>query len=90
MNTLLKVLIQVIVITIVSEAFSWLTTDYITYNAKTIDTNLEFLYYTLPALLVLGMAILVKLRYEKLQYFVTNTLLVLVNIYGFLCFIMIT
>lgn len=85
-----KILLQVVSITVLAEAAYWITSDIIRFNGKTLNTNLEFLYYTLPALVALVLTLVVSFRFNKLHHFVSNLALVLINTYGFLCIILLT
>lgn len=80
-----KTPINIITLVVVCEFIYWSTSDLILFNTKTLNYDLEFLYYTMPAFIALALSIVMSILYTKIPVFVRNLLFVLTNTYIFLC-----
>lgn len=89
-KSVFRLILQVIFIVVLVEAAYWISGDMIVFNEDAFNKNLEFLYYTLPAITALLLTIFLYIKHKKYPPFISNFIIVLINTYSLLCILMIT
>ncbi len=80
--------LEVFALVVLANALYMIVMDYVLFNKKALDTNLEFLFFLAPVLVALVLTIAITFLFDRIHSFYSNLILVLINIYGFISSLM--